>query len=300
MKLKYGALLSVLVLAACSTTSGARTAWTEYGDAAPAVEMHAGQGVAVFYRDSADRRAVRISADGEYHASLLADGYTAVALCAGSRTIGLGYPESDSRYADKAYESGQRIDIPAGTTSYFKISETPHGASLSAVDAATAQRALAGKKTQAHTVSRVKQQNCAAAQPAAVPATSYQVNADVLFRFDGRTLNDIIDSGREEIRRLGAEIQRYAEQIRAVRVIGHSDPRGNEAYNQKLSEDRARTVGQLLNESGLDNRLIQIEGRGEAEPVVPDCAREYPRNRAEQILCNRPNRRVEIIVDSTL
>ena len=53
-----------------------------------------------------------------------------------------------------------------------------------------------------------------------------------------------------------------------VKLVGHADPRGPESYNQNLSEARASSVGQVLQEVGASPMTIQTEGRGEREASV--------------------------------
>ncbi|MCB9687082.1 MAG: OmpA family protein [Alphaproteobacteria bacterium] len=52
-----------------------------------------------------------------------------------------------------------------------------------------------------------------------------------------------------------------------VEVAGHTDDRGSDAYNQKLSEDRARSVAEYLQGKGIDpGRLVSV-GYGETRPL---------------------------------
>ncbi len=49
-------------------------------------------------------------------------------------------------------------------------------------------------------------------------------------------------------------------------LVGHTDRRGGDDYNQKLSERRAQAVADFLKSHGLD-ATIDAEGRGASEPV---------------------------------
>jgi len=83
----------------------------------------------------------------------------------------------------------------------------------------------------------------------------------------------------------------------AVRVAGHTDPIGSDAYNQALSERRAGTVqGQLVTQ-GVPADRISATGYGESQlKVTPaDCA--SAKSRAALIECFQPNRRVEVTVE---
>lgn len=104
---------------------------------------------------------------------------------------------------------------------------------------------------------------------------------DILFDFDSATLSD---AARERIAEIADEIPADAE----VTVAGHTDSKGEDAYNQDLSEQRADAVAEVLAESDGDLQ-IESEGFGESEPVASNgtAAEDDPEGRAE-------NRRVEI------
>jgi outer membrane protein OmpA-like peptidoglycan-associated protein len=72
----------------------------------------------------------------------------------------------------------------------------------------------------------------------------------------------------------------------SAQVVGHTDSRGTEAYNQLLSERRAAAVANYLIDSGISASLIDSEGRGEYEP------RESNVTEAGRAL----NRRVELFI----
>ncbi len=69
-----------------------------------------------------------------------------------------------------------------------------------------------------------------------------------------------------------------------VDVVGHTDSTGSDAYNQQLSEARARSVAEYLaSQKVLPARLL-IAGRGKSEPIASN---DTPEGRAQ-------NRRVTI------
>jgi len=80
-------------------------------------------------------------------------------------------------------------------------------------------------------------------------------------------------------------------EIKAVIVTGHTDRIGSDAYNQKLSERRAKQVADYLVSQGVDSGIIQSVGKGESEPVV-QCAGNKATKKL--ISCLQPNRRVTI------
>jgi outer membrane protein OmpA-like peptidoglycan-associated protein len=52
-----------------------------------------------------------------------------------------------------------------------------------------------------------------------------------------------------------------------LKIEGHTDNIGGEAFNQRLSEKRAKAVHDYLIEQGLDASTIVAKGFGETMPV---------------------------------
>lgn len=113
-----------------------------------------------------------------------------------------------------------------------------------------------------------------------------EVSAEKLFGFDKSTLRE---DGRAE---LDAAIQKIKSNpaLTMVMVTGHTDRIGSEAYNQKLSQERADRVKQYMVQNGVNESRLQAVGKGESEPVV---ACDGKRGKAA-IECLAPNRRVVI------
>lgn len=115
--------------------------------------------------------------------------------------------------------------------------------------------------------------------------------ADALFEFDKATLTPAAE----------AELRKAAEVIRksppgGVRVIGHTDAKGDDAYNLKLSEARAQTVRDWFGQQvGVRQRQFAVSGKGETAPIAPNAfadGRDNPAGRAK-------NRRVEVVVPAS-
>src|SRR3546814_18154823 len=53
-----------------------------------------------------------------------------------------------------------------------------------------------------------------------------------------------------------------------VEVDGHTDSKGSDDYNQKLSESRAQSVMQYLGEHGVAADRMTAVGRGETQPIA--------------------------------
>jgi OOP family OmpA-OmpF porin len=118
------------------------------------------------------------------------------------------------------------------------------------------------------------------------------VSAEKLFGFDKANLRE---EGRKVLEETAAKIKANPE-ITAVIVTGHTDRIGTDAYNQKLSERRAKQVSDYLIAQGIDGGIITSEGKGKSEPVV-QC--EGKKVSKKLISCLQPNRRVEIRAEGT-
>jgi outer membrane protein OmpA-like peptidoglycan-associated protein len=74
--------------------------------------------------------------------------------------------------------------------------------------------------------------------------------------------------------------------VKKVRVEGHTDDRGKDAFNLDLSQRRARSVMQALVDAGVPADRLESEGFGKTRPILSN---KTPRGRAE-------NRRVEFVI----
>jgi outer membrane protein OmpA-like peptidoglycan-associated protein len=115
-----------------------------------------------------------------------------------------------------------------------------------------------------------------------------ELAADVLFDFDKA---DLRKDARGALKQVGDIVREKAKGT--VRIEGHTDSKGADAYNQKLSERRANSVRDwLVKNEGLKNVRFSTTGFGAKKPAVsntkPDGA-DDPDGRQK-------NRRVEIVI----
>ena len=58
------------------------------------------------------------------------------------------------------------------------------------------------------------------------------------------------------------------DNVAYLNVVGYTDSRGAESYNQKLSERRAQAVADYLaTAGGVRREVMRVSGRGEADPI---------------------------------
>lgn len=112
-----------------------------------------------------------------------------------------------------------------------------------------------------------------------------RLSSDVLFAFDSA---ELLPSAEEPLRELATALERV---LRAkVTVEGHTDTFGDDAYNLRLSRQRAEAVAEWLRRNAaLDPGSYQVFGYGKSRPIV------NPNGTKEE---QARNRRVEIRIEA--
>jgi outer membrane protein OmpA-like peptidoglycan-associated protein len=87
---------------------------------------------------------------------------------------------------------------------------------------------------------------------------------DKIFFDSGKTT--IQSPSHQLLRELASVISSHPE-ISLIRIEGHTDNRGGEALNDKLSQGRADAVRQFLIENGIESRRLEATGYGLHRPV---------------------------------
>ena len=86
---------------------------------------------------------------------------------------------------------------------------------------------------------------------------------EVLFAFDSAKLTPAAQMSLEKV--VG---KLKAADVTTIKVAGHTDSVGSDAYNQKLSQRRARSVVNYLVDQGVPAAKLSAEGFGESKPVA--------------------------------
>jgi outer membrane protein OmpA-like peptidoglycan-associated protein len=94
----------------------------------------------------------------------------------------------------------------------------------------------------------------------------------------------------QRLRSLSDTLRRYPQSN--VVVKGHTDSAGEEAYNLRLSEDRAESVRKYLIAEGVSSYRITAMGFGEAFPVASNATPEGRQQNRRVEIEIRPNEQV--------
>jgi outer membrane protein OmpA-like peptidoglycan-associated protein len=117
--------------------------------------------------------------------------------------------------------------------------------------------------------------------------TRLELNADVMFDFDKA---DLLPKGEEVLQKAAADLQGKKG---SIRIEGHTDAKGDDDYNLRLSLRRAESVRRWFSEKGgIAQSAMSAKGFGEKNPIAPNTkpdGSDDPEGRQR-------NRRVEIVV----
>ena len=107
-----------------------------------------------------------------------------------------------------------------------------------------------------------------------VPPVYFATNKDKILKRSHSTLLEVVD------------LLKKNTWVKKIQVEGHTDDRGNDAFNMDLSERRAGSVKQFLLENGIKEGRLSAKGFGETKPITSNKTRK---GRAQ-------NRRVDFII----
>ncbi|MDI6743622.1 MAG: OmpA family protein, partial [Smithella sp.] len=110
------------------------------------------------------------------------------------------------------------------------------------------------------------------------------ISLNVQFDYDKAIIKE---KYHEDIKRVADFMEKFPDTI--VTIEGHTDHIATQAYNQKLSERRADSVGQYLIEKfGIDQSRVTSVGYGKTRPVADNDTEEG----------RQKNRRVDAVLEA--
>lgn len=106
-------------------------------------------------------------------------------------------------------------------------------------------------------------------------------NSDVRFEYNK---SDLTATAKTNLSKLIEIFNEYPDTN--LLIIGHTDSKGSDAYNQPLSEKRANAVVSYLTSQGIKSSRLSSKGMGKTDPIASNDTEE---GRAQ-------NRRVEFVI----
>jgi outer membrane protein OmpA-like peptidoglycan-associated protein len=103
----------------------------------------------------------------------------------------------------------------------------------------------------------------------------------VLFAYDRSDLNATAKTNLDKLKNI---LLKYPETN--ITVIGHTDSKGSDSYNQTLSKSRATAVTNYASQNGIDKARLTAIGKGESDPIATNDTEEG----------SASNRRVEFVI----
>lgn len=120
--------------------------------------------------------------------------------------------------------------------------------------------------------------------------TVVSLSGDVTFDFDKATIREAAQPTLDRLAQLISE-----GSAGQIVIEGHTDAKGDDNYNKRLSETRAAAVKDYLVGKGVDAARLSIIGLGELRPVAPNAKSDGSDDEAGR----QQNRRVEVILPNT-
>lgn len=182
-------------------------------------------------------------------------------------------PQPQSLWQEKGIASATVVGGPASTLAPAAVPKSEFALADVAPERLGATRKMLGELQ---------------ARPDVQGAIVVDLPGDVLFDFDKY---DLRADGLPVLDRVVGLLAAFPE--RSVAVKGHTDSKGEDAYNDVLSQHRAETVHRYLRErDSAQARAFDVRGFGEKQPVAPNThadGSDDPQGRQK-------NRRVEIVL----
>ncbi|EJM67387.1 outer membrane protein/peptidoglycan-associated lipoprotein [Pseudomonas sp. GM49] len=107
--------------------------------------------------------------------------------------------------------------------------------------------------------------------------------SDVLFVFNQ---SDLTPTAKSQLVALMSKFE--DADVVSIKVVGHTDSVGSDAYNQSLSERRASSVAEYLLSQGVAPNKVTSEGKGKSQPIADNETEEgRAKNRRVDLHINR-------------
>ncbi|SUD92014.1 OmpA family protein [Psychrobacter phenylpyruvicus] len=228
-----------------------------------------------------------IGIDGRFQVSLQPGHYSQVSYCSGQHNISVAPTGLKTNDLSNAFSHIVEFAPQQNHYIYVDIDNSTGQPSLSKLEEADAKKLLSTQLKQTHQISRVVA-NCpeiVEPEPAIKVEIDKPINLEVLFEFDKAVVQPVFNQYIEAVANF---MHKYPETTTVIE--GHTDSKGSDSYNMKLSQRRAEAVKQeLVVKYGIAPNRLRTVGYGETRPVDTNATATGRHN----------NRRVVAMVSAT-
>lgn len=205
-----------------------------------------------------------------------------VSACATTNDTGTGSSPNDNRKTKRGAIIGAVVGGVAGAVIGNQSGNNRTGAAVGAA-AGAAVGAAVGRKMDKQEEELRQIEGVEVTRPSE-GEINVRLTSDILFDYDSAGLRT---ASRETLNELAQNFARYPDN--QIIVEGHTDATGSDAYNQKLSEQRASNVADYLIDRGVTARNVVVYGYGESRPKSSnDTAEGRQLNRRVEIHIRAP------------
>lgn len=229
----------------------------------------------VFYRAAKPQNApdakagvVSVYLDDRYHASLQREAFSVICIAGKKIDIRTRYLADPTSDISSEFDAHRTIAVKGGESVYLRVAELADSKSrIDIVSPQVAANDLINARQQMHTLSRVpSSQPCRLAEetPSVLDANVITFGSDAIFESKKTEINAISAEGKQELKNIVQKINIKYKTFADIKVhvVGFADDEDDELANQRISQERAKSVRAYFKSQGLRSTALTFEGRG--------------------------------------
>lgn len=214
---------------------------------------------------------VSVYINDRYHASLQKSAFSVICLAGNKADVRTRYLADVTADIRPELDTRQALTMKSGQSIFLRVAETAdHKTRIDVVTPQAAGKDLTAAKQQMHTLSRVPgAQPCREADDTRIVQDPNVITfgSDAIFEPKKTEINSISPLGRQELKQI---VQKINVKYKAfadvkVHVVGFADDESDEITNQRISQERAKSVRAYFKSQGLRSTALTFEGKGSQE-----------------------------------
>jgi len=244
----------------------------------------------VLYRTPADKSiradklgVISVYLNERYHASLQSEAFSIICMGGKKTDVRTRYLPDQSAEIRPELDTRHTLSVEGGQSVYLRIAEVANNKSrIEVVTPQVAANDLVDAKQQMHTLSRVPgAQPCREAEDTRIVFDPNVITfgSDAIFESKKTEIHAISPQGNQELKQIIQKINVKYKTFSDIKVhvVGFADDERDEAVNQRISQERAKTVRTYFQSQGLRSTALTYEGRGSQEKQKADLFGLSPR-----------------------